>query len=65
MVLADKEDLLALVRHVRGSLGARTHRVSKAQVRNYARARLLAGDEEWERAKAADDAQDWLVKITL
>ncbi len=65
LVLADKEDLLALVRHVRGSLGARTHRVSKAQVRDYARARLVAGDEEWERAKAADDAQDWLVRITL
>ena len=65
LVLADKEDLLALVRHVRDSLAARTHRVSKGQVRDYARSRLLAGDEEWERAKVADDAQDWLVKITV
>ncbi len=65
LVLTDKEDLLALVRQVRGSLAERIHRVSKAQVRDYARARLLSGDEEWERAKGAADAQEWLVKINL
>jgi acetylornithine deacetylase/succinyl-diaminopimelate desuccinylase-like protein len=65
LVLADRDDLLALVRHVRGSLDARTHRVSRAQVREYARTRLLVEDEEWERAKAEADPQNWLAKIAI
>jgi uncharacterized ubiquitin-like protein YukD len=65
LVLADRDNLLALVRHVRGSLDVRTHRVSRAQVREYARARLLVEDEEWERAKAEADPQNWLAKIAI
>jgi hypothetical protein len=65
LVLADKDDLLALVRHVRGSMDSRIHQVSRLQVREYARARLLAEDEEWERAKADADTHGWLAKIVL
>ena len=65
LVLADRNDLLELVRHVRGSMNARTHHVTRVQVREYARARLLAGDEEWERAKAEAGTQNWLAKIDL
>jgi len=65
LVLVDKEDLLTLVRQVRGSLVARTHRVSRSQIREYARDRLVGGDPEWERAKSSDQAQDWLTKIAI
>jgi hypothetical protein len=34
-------------------------------VREYARARLLVEDEEWERAKAEADPQNWLAKIAI
>ena len=65
LVLADRDDLLALVRHVRGSMDGRTHHVLRAQVREYARERLLAGDEEWVRAKGEADTQNWLAKLVL
>lgn len=64
LVLAGKEDLLALVRKVRESLDVRTHRVSRAQVLEYAQSRLGAGDEEWQRARSEADAPKWLAKLS-
>jgi hypothetical protein len=63
VVLSDRNDLLALVRDVRGSLAGRTHRVARAQVLEYARSRLADGDPEWERAQAEDSAQKWLKRL--
>jgi hypothetical protein len=63
LVLKSREDLLGLVRQVRGSLTGRTHPVTRAQVIEYVRVRLAAGDEEWERAREAEGAQKWLRRI--
>jgi hypothetical protein len=64
VILENTKDLLALVRTVRETLDARTHRVTRTQVRDHAKARLQAGDEEWQRARAEEAAQAWLAKIT-
>lgn len=65
VVLAHRNDLLALVREVRGSMAGRMHRVSRGQVVDYARKRLMAGDQEWEQAQAQETAQNWLKKINV
>jgi hypothetical protein len=63
VVLQDREDLLGLVREVRGSLAGRAHLVTRAQVLGYVRARLAAGDEEWVRARDAVGAPRWLRRM--
>jgi hypothetical protein len=62
--LASRDDLLALVREVRGSLAERTYPVTRDQVRAYVRARLALGDQEWARAQAQDTAKKWLKKLS-
>ena len=63
IVLKTRDDLLGLVREIRASLADRKYPVTRAQVIEYVRARLAVGDEEWERAREADDAQKWLKRV--
>lgn len=65
IILRNRDDLLALVREVRGSLPTRSHPVTRSQVREYARSRLAQGDQEWERARSHATAQTWLKKLAV
>jgi hypothetical protein len=63
VILEDRDDLLSLVRHVRGSLGRRVHQVSRAEVHEYVRTRLSTEDVEWQRARTNPGAARWLTKL--
>ena len=63
IVLRDRADLLALVREVRGSLPKRTYTVTRAQVCDYVRDQLAAGNSEWVTARAQPTAKSWLSKL--
>jgi hypothetical protein len=62
--LVSRDDLLGLVRDVRGSIDERSHMVTRDQARAYVRERLAMGDQEWERAQMDDAAKRWLRKLS-
>lgn len=63
IMLVDRDDLLVLVREVRGALESRRYPVTREQVRSYAQDRLNARDQGWERARSDEGAKKWLRKI--
>jgi hypothetical protein len=61
--LKSRAELLELIKLVVATLESRVHRVSRADIVTYARARLAANDREWERAVARAQPGTWVRKL--
>lgn len=61
LVFDTSEDLKSFLEQVAATLAGRAIRVSKSEVREYARARLAVGDQEWERAREEGWIASWRV----
>lgn len=63
--LKSEGDLLDLIRKAVASLGSRAHKVSRAEIVAYAKARLAEGDEEWQSAATRARQGSWVSKLAV